>query len=715
MDILVKEKIDDLIDYLKQKKYNQNIIDLVYKSFEFAYKFHFHQKRKSGEPYIIHPIATVKILASWDMDEHTLIAGMLHDVLEDTDCSEDHMEEVFGEEVTKLVKFVTKVSEYSKTHRKKLDVKRKEEENYSIQVFMSMTQDIRAMIIKIADRYHNMQTIKHLQNEKAMRIASETLDIYANISGRLGMYRVKTELLDMAFEILDPENFKNVSESINKLIESNKAVWNNVLIRIKNIMSANNIDASYEYRIKGKYSTFKKMQKGYELKDVHDIYAIRIILNDVYLCYQTLGLIHMNFIYIINTFKDYISAPKWNLYQSLHTTIAYEDILSEIQIRTKKMNNFANNGLAAHWKYKEANVNKTDILSTVNNLLLRDYLNDNKSIKEITTGTIFDVLSLNNNKWITVSDGSTLLDVAYKIDVDNFFNIISIYKNGERSHFDTHVESGDTIKVAYSKNVDTVRVNWITSVNNDAIKKLIINHLKKKELNKQITTEQFWRNASFHLDNKIITQDHAIKRLQKELEFKNINEFLDNVSDVGLEQEVLYEFFAENKQVFKEALNKIQNQARKWLSKHSYFSGLENLYFTEFEISGCCSKAPGMDCVAKVVKNKVEIHRSDCTKIKNTRAKTIVLEWSNQKLNARPRYFKINALLKGIWSESVGNNICTSLIKSKVNISKVDIIKNKTNRTYETFIKIYVKNFEHLQKVMLELESKNVITEWRIV
>lgn len=718
MSELVKQKLDDLYDFLRQKKYSTQTIELVQKSFDFANYYHGDQTRKSGEPYIIHPIATVRILASWDMDESTLVAGMLHDVLEDTNCPEEVMEKTFGKEVTQLVCFVTKVSLYSKNRRNKVSHTNLEEK-YSIQVFMSMTQDIRAMIIKIADRYHNMQTIQYLRLEKAKRIATETLEIYANISGRLGMYRVKTELLDMSFKILDPQNYQLVNDSINKLVENNQKKWNEILARLKNILLANNIKAEFEWRLKGIYSTYKKMTSGYEVKDIHDIYAIRVILDDVYLCYQTLGLVHMNYTYIINTFKDYISTPKWNLYQSIHTTISYEGTLVEIQIRTTKMNLFANNGLAAHWKYKEQKDNKTEILLTVNNVLLRDFLSSTekgiKTIKDVTTGTIFDVLILNSNKWITVSNGSTLLDVAYKYDINNFFNILAIYRNGERSHFDTHVETGDTIKISYSNGIETIRPNWITLANNDVVKLHISNHLKKYELNKQITKEQFLANAEFFLEGKIMSEEHAIKRLEKEFQVNSINTFLDNIANTDIDLQTKYKVFSENKQVSREAINTIKNQAWKWLADSSYFSGLENLYFTDFEISPCCSKIPGINCVAKVVRNKVEIHRSDCPKVKNSRSKTIVIEWSKEKLENRPRYFKVNLILKGNWSESVGNVLCNTLIRMKANISKVDIAKNKAARTHDTFLKIYVKNLDHLQKIILELQAKNVINEWRLM
>ncbi|AJQ45475.1 potassium ABC transporter ATPase [Ureaplasma diversum] len=716
MPNLVQRQVRDLLNFLKEKKYSTHTIDLVHKSFEFANYHHGDQVRKSGEPYIIHPIATTKILASWDMDENTLIAGMLHDVLEDTYCTEEEMIKTFGKEVTTLVKFVTKVSVYSKNNRKN-NLYTNLAEKYSIQVFMSMSYDLRAMIIKIADRYHNMQTIQYVKPEKAKKVAQETLDIYASISGRLGMYKVKTELLDMSFAIIDPEAYKSTKEAIANLIETNKKKWDEILLRLKNILEANNIPARFESRIKGVYSTYKKMQSGYEIKQIHDIYAIRVILNDVYMCYQTLGLTHMNFTYLVNTFKDYISAPKWNLYQSIHTTIAFDEVLSEVQIRTNKMDAFANNGLAAHWKYKEANQN--DILLTVNNILLRDFLNSNEkdinSIKDITTGTIFDVLVLNSNKFITVSNGSTLLDVAYKYNVDNFFNILAIYRNGERSHFDTHVESGDTIKINYTENLETIKPSWINSANNDIVKKHILNHTKKYELNKQLTKSQFLANAEFFLEGRIASEEHVLNRLEKEFDIKSINTFLDNLSETNIPTDTIYKVFSENKKIANEAILNIKNQAWKWLAKSSYFTGLENIYFTSFKITTCCTKIPGIDCVAKITRNKAEIHRNDCVQVRNSKAKIVVVEWSDEKLANWPRYFKAALLLKGNWTESIGNTICSVLTKMKVNLVKIDIKKHKETKVHETYLLVYVKNLDHLQKAILELEAKNAISGWRII
>ncbi|WP_031489193.1 RelA/SpoT family protein [Ureaplasma canigenitalium] len=719
MEKIINQYWTELENVLTTKKYDDSAIKRLYDAFLFAKQWHGNQLRKSGEPYIIHPIATTRILAEWDMDVDTLIAGMLHDVLEDTEASEEMIYNAFGKDVHQLVKFVTKVSLYSKQQRKNLDVE-KLVEDYSIQVFMSMSQDIRAMIIKIADRYHNMQTINFVKPEKAKRIAKETLEIYASIAGRLGMYKVKTALLDMSFAILDPDNFKKTSSIINNLQTTNQKTWEAILRRIKSILTANNIEARVESRIKGIYSTYKKYESGYEIKQIHDIYAIRVILDDVYKCYHTLGLIHTNFTYIINTFKDYISTPKWNLYQSIHTTISYEDTLAEIQIRTQRMDYFANNGLAAHWKYKEGSINNKEISLTINNLLLRDFINktekDIKSIKEVTMGTIFDVLVLNDNRWITVGHGSTLLDVAYKFDRDKFFNILAIYRNGERSHFDTHVESGDTIKIAYTENnTETIKNSWLTASNNEVVRNFMKEHLDKYLQHQESSLTGFLHDAEFYLEGKISSLDYITEKIKKEFNVLSIGEFIENTKIAEIDSKLVYEVFSENKKRSNEAITLIKNKAWKWLTRNSYFQGLENLFFTDFEIAKCCTKVPGMSVVAKIVRNKVEIHRSDCHKVKNSKAKIIVIEWSMKKLQERPRFFIAMIAVKGKWTESIGNQMAQTLTKTKANIVKIDIKKNKATKMHDTLIMIYVKDLEHLERAILELNVRNTISEWRII
>ncbi|MCV3743652.1 RelA/SpoT family protein [Ureaplasma sp. ES3154-GEN] len=717
MQNLVQQLMNELNQLMVSKEYSQHTIDMVNEAFVFANQKHGDQQRKSGEPFIVHPITTVKTLVSWLMDEKTLVAGMLHDVIEDTNCSEQELNAAFGQEVTKLVMYVTKVSVYARNQRNKIN-KDKTLEMYSIKVFMSMVEDIRAMIIKLADRYHNMLTIDYLRAEKQQRVAKETLDIYANIAGRLGMYKVKTDLLDMSFAVLDPQNYYRVKNTLDEIISINKNKWDEATSRLNKILEANNIKAKLESRIKGIYSTYKKTTQGYEIKNIHDIYALRLIVYDVHECYQALGLIHMNFTYIINTFKDYISNPKWNLYQSIHTTISFENTLFEIQIRTEKMHTFANYGLAAHWKYKEDNFSK--ISSTVDKtMLMRDFINneikDVNQVKNITTSTIFDVLIINSNEWLTVASNHTLLDLAYRYDTLNFFKIIAIYLNGERAHFDTHMEAGDTIKIVYSQTEESVNQSWLRAANNEVVKKHIRDKLRHLENYRRANKEQFLRDASFYLDQRIITADQAMQRLVDEFNINDFMEFIDLTNIADINEDIKYSVFSDNKQVSKKAINHIKSQTWKWLIANSYFDGLENLYFNELVITPCCSKIPGFDCVGKLIRNKIEIHRSDCRKIKSTKAKTIVVNWSKEKLSARPRSFLCQLELKGNWSESLGNIIAQVLIRYRANMSSLIINKHKINKTHETKLVVYVKNDKHLQVILDEFRVKNVMNEWKLV
>lgn len=282
------------------------------------------------------------------MDTPTIITGILHDVLEDTSCSKEEIIEKFGKKVCELVEAVTKVSKLSGENRAKQTYDNANNQ-YIIKVIMSMSKDLRAVMVKIADRMHNMQTINHLRREKQLRIANETFNIYANIAGRLGLYQQKTKLLDLSFSIMEPEKYQEVKSEIDKLLENNEDNLNLVKEQINDILKKTNIDFQIYERIKGIYSTYKKIEKGIQVKDVHDIFAIRIVGDYTALkCYEILGLIHLNFTFLPQTFKDYISSPKLNLYQSLHTTITNKKLLLEVQIRNTSMDETANFGVAAH-------------------------------------------------------------------------------------------------------------------------------------------------------------------------------------------------------------------------------------------------------------------------------------------------------------------------------------------------------------------------------
>lgn len=282
------------------------------------------------------------------MDVPTIITGLLHDVLEDTDCSNELLEKKFGKNILEMVQIVSKVSKISGENRSK-QIYDNDNSEYIIRVIMSISKNLRPIIVKIADRMHNMLTITHLKREKQLRIANETFSIFANIAGRLGLYQQKTQLLDLAFSVLEPEKYKNTKEAINKLLKQNRDSLNSISTQIREILNETKINYFFIERVKGVYSVYKKIEKGINIHDVNDIFAVRIVVDgDEVTCYQILGLIHINFTFMPNTFKDYISSPKLNLYQSLHTTITYRKVMLEIQIRNELMDKLANYGIAAH-------------------------------------------------------------------------------------------------------------------------------------------------------------------------------------------------------------------------------------------------------------------------------------------------------------------------------------------------------------------------------
>ncbi|MDE7221657.1 MAG: HD domain-containing protein, partial [Ureaplasma sp.] len=459
----IETKIGLLLKDCKDHNFKENDIEIIRQAAIFAAKKHDGQLRKSGEPYIIHPIATARILVSWNMDLKTIVTGLLHDVLEDTQTSNDEIVELFGADICQLVNYVTKVNLFSKENR---GINKQTNENeYLIQVLLSMSHDIRAMIVKLADRFHNMSTINYLPRYKQIQIADETLNIYAKVAGRLGMYRLKTNLLDMSFEVLNKEAYDATKQIINNIENTYHNIWEEVTNKIIGILDSYSIKFILKKRLKGIYSTYEKLEKGYRINDIHDIYAIRIITNNNLDCYTILGLIHMNFLFISNAFKDYISMPKFNYYQSLHTTIVRDQALIEIQIRTQAMDLLAENGIAAHWNYKETNDYKKDLptkflVEEINNLQEKTESN----IRGITNDNIFSVIIINNEKPYTVNNKTHCIDLAYRFDNNLFKFLKKIIVNGKPTSFDSLLKPQDVIKFIYSNEIQITR-KWLKFTN----------------------------------------------------------------------------------------------------------------------------------------------------------------------------------------------------------------------------------------------------------
>jgi GTP pyrophosphokinase len=345
--------IEDIIAKVKQKNRHANI-KLINKAYEFAKLHHGDQLRKSGEPYIIHPIQVAYILADIGLDESTICAALLHDVVEDTPVTNEDLEREFSKEIAEMVDGVTKLGKLQYE-----SVEEQQVENYR-KMFLAMGKDIRVILIKLADRLHNMRTLKHLRRERQIAIAQETMDLYAPLANRLGVYSIKWELEDLAFKYLYPEEFHELVEGINKKRDERLEFIEKIMDEIRINLKKQKVDAEVTGRAKHLYSIYRKMKRDNKTLDqIYDLFALRILVNSVKDCYASLGVVHELYNPMPGRFKDYIAVPKPNMYQSLHTTlIGPKGTPFEVQIRTWDMHRIAEFGIAAHWAYKEANKEK---------------------------------------------------------------------------------------------------------------------------------------------------------------------------------------------------------------------------------------------------------------------------------------------------------------------------------------------------------------------
>lgn len=700
----IKKRFLFLTGLLKQNNFSADQIKLVKKAFEFANLKHGSQIRKSGEPYMIHPLETAIYLAEWKMDVSTIITGLLHDVLEDTDCTREDMEKRFGKTILEMVETVTKVSKVSQETRSK-ETYDKENSEYIIRVIMSVSSNLRSVIVKIADRMHNMETINHLKKEKQIRIASETFNIYANIAGRLGLYHQKTRLLDLSFQVLEPEKYESIKNMIDTSLKNCRESLNNVSKQIKDILTSKGIDFTVVERIKGIYSTYKKIEKGIDIKNIHDLFALRIITNreDIE-CYRILGFIHINFTFLPQTFKDYISSPKLNLYQSLHTTITFRKVLLEIQIRNSAMDKTANFGVAAHWLYKQ---NEEDIKEVTSELMF-DILNNSdkeisKKIKNIQLTKIYDVLLLNNNKWYVVNEGSTVLDLAYRYKPEKIFYLKTVFKEGVPVDLNYNPIKDDVLSFEYNDGHEVLaHHSWEEYVTFEDAKKIFRSLATDNDEPNKLVRE---------LKNALKDKLESAKEIKRRLAFLNFNtlesylEFYKNFSN----KEIVYGFLSKTRKWKKYYL-----ELSKGISKYElllYNIKDKNIFNCKKAIfTECCTKLPGMDIIGVLNKGVLFIHRFDCERVSD-KSKKFILEWDLDKateltrnypatliININSKIFKINPIIHFITSKGFEIDSFDSSLKDDNKVLTFKLQVNKISNLNLLITELTYK-FEQISSV----------------
>ncbi len=475
----------------------------VYKAFYYSLKAHEGQIRKSGEPYITHPIAVAIILAKQKLSSNVIIAGLLHDVVEDTDQTLGDIEEIFSKEVADIIDGVTKLK-----HIEDYTYDQIQAENHR-KILISASKDARVLLIKLADRLHNMQTINFMNNEKQKLIANETLEVYAPIAHRLGMYEVKWELEDLSFKVLNPEAYKEIANKLEIKRSEREEIVQTLVSDVKGLLKEKNIDFKIKGRSKHIYSIYKKIEQGKHFEDIYDLFAFRVIVSTISECYIVLGIIHEHFKPIPMKFKDYIPTPKHNMYQSIHTTVLTSNAFPvEFQIRTEKMDQEAEFGIAAHWAYKESEITNDEEVELNKKLKwLRKLAEDGdekSDSREFISQVKSDYFTKNifiytpRGDIIELPENSTALDFAFYVHTNLGLQAMSAKVNDKVVSLFYKLNMGDVVKIITSPH-SSPSINWISKVKTVRAKDSLRKHFKEVE-NKKIADEGY--NILLNLKNE---------------------------------------------------------------------------------------------------------------------------------------------------------------------------------------------------------------------
>ena len=623
------------------KSIQENYIDaereVLERAFYYAKEAHSGQKRASGEEYFTHPVAVAKILMGLGMDCDTVAASFLHDVIEDTSVSDGDIKELFGDEVLQLVQGVTKLD--------KIEFRSKEEEqaeNFK-KIFVSMAKDIRVIIIKLADRLHNMRSLNFLSHERQLRMAHETLDIYAPLAGRLGISQIKCELEDLCLKYIDPEGYEFLSVNINDEIHERQEFVNFVVNELKNILEESSIEGEVFGRPKHFYSIYKKMKKqGKSLDQIYDLTAVRVIVKTVDECYELLGKIHKKWKPIPGRIKDYIAMPKENLYQSLHTTVVTSvGKIFEIQIRTWEMNHTAEFGIAAHWKYKENKDNSDNFdqkLSWIREVMeWQGGLSNSTEFLESLKGDVYstEVLVFTpRGEVLSLVKDATPIDFAYRIHTEVGHRCVGAKVNGKMVPINTTLNVGDIVEIITSKASRGPSWDWLRIAKSPGARAKIKAFFKKAD------SSENEKKGKTMLELEAKSKGYVFGELLNPVSFEIISQKLSFSTEeemfaavgcgaVSVNQ-VLLKLIDYHKKENPTPLKIVENKYKKATNHVGgvKIKGCDN-FLVRF--AGCCAPVPGDDIIGYISRGRgVTVHRRDCPNMKNEDpARFLDAEWTD--------------------------------------------------------------------------------------
>ena len=688
------------------KSYAQNAdVSLVEKAYYFGKKAHEGQFRKSGEPYFIHPIAVANILASMELDIETISAGLLHDVVEDTDYTYEDIKREFSSEVADLVDGVTKLGQI------KYQSKEETQAENLRKMFLAMSKDIRVILIKLADRLHNMRTLKFMPPEKAKSKAKETLEIYGGIANRLGISKIKWELEDLALRYIDPEGYYDLVEKVAKKRSQREAYIEHIVKVINNKLEEVNIKSDVYGRPKHFYSIYSKMQNKHKnFDEILDLTAIRVIVDTVKDCYAVLGMIHTLWTPIPGRFKDYIAMPKPNMYQSLHTTVIGPDGEPvEIQIRTIEMHQVAEYGIAAHWKYKEGNnnTNQNNVDSKLQWLRqMIEWEKDLKDPREFLDALKEDVFNSQvyvftpKGDVIELPAGATPIDFAYRVHTKVGNKCVGAKIDGRIVSIDYQLQNGNIVEILTSSNSNGPSRDWLSIVKTPNAKSRIRQWFRKERREENIERGNSIIEKEFKKYHLPLTKEPFIDKYMQQIAKKfNQPTVEDLIATIGYGGIIVSQVVPKIKDAYEKEVKKINKEQIKIdeindLEKHKLsdqeykkkrknnnpqgisIKGLDNILV---RLAKCCNPLPGDEIVGYVTKGRgVAVHRTDCPNAKSEgdffKNRIVAVEWINCENSKFEAEIQINALDR----RGIINDITHMVAVDKFSLNGINARKGKS-------------------------------------
>ncbi len=713
--------IQDLIEVVSSYITDEKEISQIESAYQFAAKMHFGVKRLTGEDYIEHPLQVAYILTEIKADSETLCAALLHDVLEDCDTSKEEIETLFGPTIANLVDGVTKINKLNfdgdnsattiANHRK---------------ILVGLCEDVRVIIIKLADRLHNMRTLWVHPEEKQKEKAKETLDILTPIASRLGMNYMKSELEDLSLRYLKPDVYYSIVEELNQTKAERDNAVNEMVKRVSEILTENGVKHEIKGRAKSIYSIYKKLDKGKKFNEIYDLLALRVFVSTEQECYQALGLIHSKYRPIPKRFKDYIAMPKTNMYQSLHTTVfGFDGYLFEIQIRTYEMDEIAEHGIASHWSYKENGSTVAVMQNTMEQKLqfFRSIMelnseepNDEQFVKSVTEDVFKDTIYVYTPKGdvIELPAGSTPIDFAYKVHSGVGDKMVGAIVNNNIVPLDYQLQNQDIIKINTNKNAIGPSREWINIAKTAQAKNKIRSFFRKMDKDEYLkkgedilSKELRKRKLSF---NEFLSNENVVKIL-KELKYEDLSELYINLGNGKLPVGSVINIITEENDTKEDIIlrkTQIKDVVLPTVKNDVIVEGIDEI---KVNVASCCKPVPGDHIVGYITKGYgITVHQAICPNIQDLEERHIEVKWNSQISKRYPT----NVLVRTLKNDNILLEIISKTSNNNISIQSINTFTHENDNTYE--LVVLVEDKDKLTKFISDVEQvSNVIEVQRFI